>query len=194
MISVAVLDAPTDDAMTARILDGAFDQLVEHGVRYFSVEDVARRVGINRITIYRRFAGKDDVLQAVIFREARRLFARVDEAVASIRSPEHQLVEGFTASVLGVRDHPIVQRVLATEPDMLASLIISYGAATIALGRSYLTGYLANAEVFAELAVRVGLSFILIPESCIPLAGEDDLRAFARSYLVPALKEVRRRR
>src|SRR5258706_12531837 len=82
----------TTDAMTDRILDAAYASLLDFGVRNLSVEAVARRLGIARITIYRRFASKDDLLRAVLLREGRRVFALVDAAIVGHGDPEAQLV------------------------------------------------------------------------------------------------------
>jgi TetR/AcrR family transcriptional repressor of uid operon len=167
--------------MTERILDGAIEQLASFGLRHFSVEDVARRVGINRITIYRRFAGKDELLREVIFREARRLFDELERAIGDIESPEDQLVEGFAVGLELIRSHPVVVRLLASEPSTLASLAISHGGVAIALARAYLSRYISEAE--AELAIRLGLSFVLVPDSCVRLETRAQARAFARRYL-----------
>ena len=51
--------APGPDPTTERILVGALQQFEEFGLRRTTMEDVARRVGVSRVTIYRRFAGKD---------------------------------------------------------------------------------------------------------------------------------------
>lgn len=198
-------DLPADDAMTRRILDASLDQLLEFGVRHFAVEDVARRVGINRITIYRRFAGKDDLLTAVILREGRRLFAEVDATIAGLATAEEQIVEGFVAGLSGVRRHRLLRRVLAVEPDMVASLLISHGAAVVALAREYLAGHARRGQRagqlaafdpdgVAELAARLSLSFLLTPESCIPLESDEELRAFARQYLLAGLATTPPRR
>src|SRR6516225_5645252 len=91
--------AGEDDATTGRILDAAFGLLLDFGVRNLSVEGVARRAGVARVTIYRRFAGRDELLRAVLLREGRRLFDAVDAAVAGSDTPEDQLVEGFAATL-----------------------------------------------------------------------------------------------
>jgi AcrR family transcriptional regulator len=199
LASVLVQPDLDADPMAQRILDASLAQLLDFGVRRFSVEDVARRVGINRITIYRRFSGKDGLLRAVILREGGRIFAAVDTAIASLGSPEAQLVEGFALGFMGVRRHPLIQRMLATERDMIAMLVMNHGGAIVAFAREYLAGHARAAQrigaledfdptVVAELAIRLSLSLLLTPESAIPLEDEDDARRFAIGYLVPTFE------
>ena len=196
---------PADDPMTERILDAAYGQLLDFGIRNLSVEAAAKRVGIARITIYRRFATKDELLRAVLLREGRRIFAEVDSVIAAVPMPDEQLVEGFAATFSAVRRHPLVRRTLTTEPEMVAAVMVSHGGPVIALAREYLAAHIRrgqaagklrtfDAEGVAELAVRVSLSFLLTPESCIPMEGDDDARSFARHYLVPAFHSVGRSR
>jgi AcrR family transcriptional regulator len=181
------------DATTERILDTAYGHVLDFGLRNLSIEEVARRAGIARITIYRRFATKDDLLRAVLVREGARIFAAVDGVIDGLATPEEQLVEGFVASLSAVREHPLVQRTMATEPDKVTSVLMTHGGAMIGLAREYLAAKLptADARPLAELAVRMSLSFLLTPESCIPLDDDDEARAFARHYLLPVFEAIR---
>ena len=96
------------------------------------------------------------------------------------------------------RSHPLIGGLLRLEPEvMLPFLTVSGGPALIAM-REYLAGHLRRAqraegrpetdpEPVAELMVRVAVSFLLNPESCIELDDIDQTRAFARRYLAPLL-------
>ncbi|MCU1355456.1 MAG: transcriptional regulator, TetR family, partial [Acidimicrobiales bacterium] len=91
-----------------RILDAARDEILTFGVRRTNVEDIARRAGVARITIYRRFPGKDELVRAVVLREGRRVFAEVDAVVAGFDDIEDQMVEGFAAILRIIRSHPLL--------------------------------------------------------------------------------------
>ncbi|WP_234713968.1 helix-turn-helix domain-containing protein, partial [Mycolicibacterium chlorophenolicum] len=67
---------PAADA-TSQILDAAVVEFERHGFRRVALDDVARRAGVSRTTIYRRFANKDELVGAVIERENTRLFADI---------------------------------------------------------------------------------------------------------------------
>lgn len=181
----------TVTSTTDRILDAAYEELLHFGVKGVSVEDIAKRVGVARITIYRRFANKDALLAAVALREGRRLLARVDAAIDTQSSVEDQLVEAFAAAFQALRDHPIVKRTLSSEPHLVTAMLSSQAAAIIALPRDYLAAHIArvrpdiDAQPVAELIVRLTASFVLLPDSAIKLKTAEDLRVFARGYLVP---------
>src|SRR5258706_16050143 len=118
MLHLMLTVTPVTDGMTDRILDAAYDELLHFGVRRISIEDIAKRVGVARITIYRRFQNKDDLLAAVAMREGQRLFAEVDAAIEPRARTDEQLVEGFTAMLHALRAHPLVTRILTSEPDI----------------------------------------------------------------------------
>ena len=65
---------PRNDEVTERLLDAAPDQFCRMGIRRSTMEDVARRAGVSRITAYRRFATKDALVEQVVRREFRRYF------------------------------------------------------------------------------------------------------------------------
>jgi len=186
------------DATTDRILDAAYEQLLAFGLRRSSIEDIAKRAGLARVTVYRRFGSKDELVREVLLREGRRVFAEVDAAVAGLTDAEDQLVAGFVAILRAARSHPLLQRLLTTEAEIAVPSLTTHGAPVVALGREYLAGHLLTAQeqgrlgpadvrAVAEVLVRLTLSFLLTPESVIPLATDDDARAFAHAYVLPAL-------
>ncbi|WP_407041287.1 TetR/AcrR family transcriptional regulator [Rhodococcus ruber] len=63
----------TDEADTvrARLLDAAYKQFCRVSVQRSSIEEVARRADLSRITLYRRFDIKDALVDQVVMREFR---------------------------------------------------------------------------------------------------------------------------
>jgi len=59
---------PRDPGLDKAILDSAFALMVETGIRRFSVREVARRSGIPKSSIYRRWPTRADLLTAVLAR------------------------------------------------------------------------------------------------------------------------------
>src|SRR5919106_3054835 len=86
---------PADEA----ILDAALDQFCLIGVRRTSIDDVARRAGINRVTVYRRIGPKEALVSAVITRELGRLVGAVESATAGIPRPEQRLAEALVVTL-----------------------------------------------------------------------------------------------
>ncbi|MGW8995773.1 TetR/AcrR family transcriptional regulator [Streptomyces zhihengii] len=186
------------DALTAQILDAAREQFTTFGLRRSTVDDVARRAGVSRVTVYRRIGSKDSLVSACLLREYRRFVTDVDEAVASLPTVEDRLVEGFTVVLRHIRHHPLVGGLLRLEPEtMLPYLTVESGPAFLAM-RGYLVDRLDQARQaegqpesdptpVAELMVRITVSFLLNPVSTFELDDDDRVRDFARRYLVPLL-------
>ena len=171
------------------ILDAAYEELLNFGLRRVSVEDIAKKVGVARITIYRRFANRDELLMAVAIREGQRLFEQVDRAIERHATLDEQIVEGFAVLFHAVRNHPIVQRTLTSEPELATELLSTNANAIIAFARDYAAARLQITPAAAEVMVRLSASLILAPESSIPLKTANDARKFARTFLLPMVSQ-----
>jgi AcrR family transcriptional regulator len=191
-----VLAEPDTDEVGEAILDTALEEFLSYGLRRTTVDVVARRAGVSRATLYRRFDGKDALVQAVLVRECRRFFGSVAAAVAGVSTAEDRLVEGFAVGVRHARADRLLNRLLASDPEALLPYLTTNGALVVAAAREFLVrqggapapaGDRTPAGV-AELFVRLAISFTLMPESAIPLDTDGEVRAFARAYLAPLMR------
>ncbi len=195
-----VRDAATvDDATSARILDAALDRFTTFGVRRTTMDDIAAAAGIGRATVYRRFAGRDEIIRAVILREFARFISEVDAAVQRIEDPLERFIEGFVATLREAREHPLLRRLLEVEPDLLLPFLTLQGAPALSLSRAYLadefrqsqaSGHIrpdVDVDLVAEMLVRLCQSLLLTPDGLIELDDDAGLRHLARAYLAPAL-------
>lgn len=57
---------PRDPEVDAAILRAAFDLFLERGVEGTSMEQVAKRAGVGKLTVYRRWRSKEDLLARAI--------------------------------------------------------------------------------------------------------------------------------
>jgi AcrR family transcriptional regulator len=162
-----------------RILASAIEQITDFGVRHFTIDELARRVGLSRVTIYRHFPSKDEVLQAALLQELRDFRTDVDDAVAGYDGREQRIVEGFVFVVSSLRRHATLQRLLKTEPELILPLLTTQGGPVLATGRE-LMATLTDDEVLAETLARLALSMVLTPESVAPIDTRDELRDYAR--------------
>jgi AcrR family transcriptional regulator len=182
----------SDDPTTARILDATLDQFLLVGLRRTTIDDVARRAGVGRVTIYRRVGQKHELVEAVIHREVRRVTAAVGAAIAPLQSAEERVVEAFVVGLRALREHPLLQRLLETEPeDLLPYLTVDAGA-SLAVARRFLAQQIRAAqprggepELVAEILTRLAQSLVLTPAGGIPLDDERRMRSFARACLAP---------
>lgn len=182
----------------AGILDAALELLEEYGLRRTTMDDVARRAGIGRATLYRRFPQKADLIEAVWLREVQRFLAAVDVEISKAPNAHERIVTGFVAVVRGLHKQKLLNRLLSSEPEAVLPGLTLAGGPVIALARDYLAGKIRvdqaagdlaefDAEPLAEMLARLIHSMVLTPEGCIPVSGEKEIRAFARTYLVPWL-------
>lgn len=183
------------DPISARILEGALAQFGDFGIRRTTVEDIARRLGISRVTIYRHFPRKALLIEAVLLREQRCFLTELEAAVAHLDNSEDRIVEGFAFALLTLREHPLIARLLRTEPETLLPHLTREGGPVLAVGTAFLAAQIrsdararpteAEAERIAEVMCRLVLSFMLTPDSAIPLRTRSEMRTFAREYVVP---------
>jgi len=191
-----VLNGPETDPVGESIVDAALEEFLVYGLRRTNVDVVARRAGVSRATLYRRFDGKDALVQAVLIRESRRFFASIATAVADLDTAEARLVEGFVVGVRYARTDRLLNRLLASDPEALLPYLTTNGHLVVAAARDFLVQQAPESdpiegrtpEGVAEVFVRLAISFTLMPQSAIPLDTDDAVRAFARGYLAPLMR------
>ncbi|NVI93009.1 TetR/AcrR family transcriptional regulator [Actinomadura sp. BRA 177] len=192
---LAAPDSGADDLDT-RILDAALTEFETYGLRRVSVEDVAKRAGVARTTIYRRFTNKEQLLQAVILRECHRFLTAIAEATEDLESAEDAVVEGFVVGLRSARTHPLMTRVLESEPEAFLPQLSMNGGAVMLAARDILADRLRRARpgdaedhnTVAEVLLRLAVSLLLLPGGGLRLDDEDAIRAFARDYLTRMLQ------
>ncbi|MGJ6966907.1 TetR/AcrR family transcriptional regulator [Streptosporangium sp. G11] len=191
------------DETRARILDAAYEQFCRMGIRRSTMEDVARRAQVSRITVYRRFATKDVLVEHVVRREFRRYFDQFLVDIEQAGTAADRVVLGFVSSLRAIRDNPLIGGLIAVEPDLLVPAMITDEGRTLATVRRFVAGQLRreqnaghvsgdlNTDIVAELMVRISTSFLTIPSHVIDLDDDEQLAAVARQFLVPMLEPVR---
>ncbi|WP_026413819.1 TetR/AcrR family transcriptional regulator [Actinomadura oligospora] len=188
--------APTPDDLDTRILDAALAEFTTYGLRRVSVEDVARRAGVARTTIYRRFTNKELLLQAVNLREVRRFLTAISSATESRPNAVDAVVEGFVVGLATARANPLITRVLQSDPEVFVRQLGMNGGAVLLAARDILAARLRRAlpaadpseiATASEVMLRVAVSMLLMPDGGIALEDEADIRAFARVHLTRLL-------
>lgn len=182
-----------------RILDAALRVYESRGLRRGTLAQVASAAGVGRATLYRYFPGKDALLSALVVREARTLFAMLDDQLGSLDDPAEMLVRGLTLSYRHLRTHPLLQRILAGEPEALLPSLTVRAEPLLSAAVDFATPYIERAvkarrmapvdpPVAAEWAARMLLSLILTPSVTANLESPDELTAFV-TWLAPVHNE-----
>jgi TetR/AcrR family transcriptional repressor of uid operon len=71
---------PADDALSQRILDAALELAAASGLRHLTMDDVATRARVGRMTVYRRFGSRAALVDALAVRECRRCLDKIAAA------------------------------------------------------------------------------------------------------------------
>lgn len=118
----ALHSADDSDEVATRILDAAYEQFCRMGIRRSTMEDVARRAGVSRITAYRRFATKDRLVEQVVRREFRRYFDRFLVDIQQAATVGDRVVLGFVSALDAIRRNPLIGGLMSVEPDVLIQI------------------------------------------------------------------------
>jgi AcrR family transcriptional regulator len=102
---------PRSQEADTAILAAALDLLLEHGVEATSIEQVARRAGVTRATVYRRFPDKTQLLIAAL--EA--AYGN-PPATPQIRDVEH-LLTAWAHALADPRQRRLLRRIYGTIDD-----------------------------------------------------------------------------
>jgi TetR/AcrR family transcriptional regulator, repressor for uid operon len=199
-LTAAVEGAVDDhDETSSRILDAAFELFSRLGIQRTTMEDVARRAGVSRITVYRRFANRGMLVDQLVRREIRRYFDQFRRDIEGAPTAADRVVRGFVSSLRAFRRNPLIGGLMAADPNALVPSTIGDGGRTLASVREFVAGQLrreqeagnvgrdVNVDVVAELMVRVCSSFLVIPSHIIDLDDDEQLSDVARQFLVPML-------
>lgn len=156
-----------------RIFEATFACVARYGIAKTTVEDVAREARMSRATVYRYFAGKDELVRETIAWETAHFFTRLAEVVAGIEELAPLLEEALFFAHEAVEDHAVLQKVLQTEPELLLPEMSTEAERLITLVRAFLVPWLDREELCAgvdrdaaaEHVARLFLSFLSAPGS-----------------------------
>jgi AcrR family transcriptional regulator len=192
---MAAASRPADPS-TEAILDAALVEFERHGFQRVALDDVARRAGVSRTTIYRRFANRDELVGAVIERENVVLFADIAAELKNAGPKSNYYVEAFTLSILRFRRHRVLNQMMVDEPALVLALAgRHYGAGIERMAEALRVIFPAGfADRIGEQAVndladtilRYAAMVLLLP-SAQPLDTAEDIREFATRHFLPSL-------
>jgi AcrR family transcriptional regulator len=187
---------PSEDTTARRVVDAATRQLELFGIQRTTMEDVARRAGVSRVTIYRHFSNKDVLVEAVVLREVRTFLDELGRFLEGIETDEERIVEGFAFTLTQLRQHTLLRRLLEGEPELFLPQLTTGAAPLIAVARGMIVEYAAprlpgvareDIALGAEMGVRLMISLVLTPEGVLDLDDPARQRELAQRFLPLAL-------
>lgn len=197
----ALTSAGVDDGSAAsrtdeRILDAALEEIGEHGTRGATIDAIAARAGVGRITVFRRFGSKEALVGRLGLRELQRFLATVQQATAATADPADRVADAFLACVRVAEEHPLVARLARHEPATAFAQLTAGSPSALDLAVAFIaaqlreiaqeTGRVAgDADDVADVLVRLALTYVLVPSARVDRADTAAVRAFAYRVLVP---------
>ena len=195
-MNVDLVESPVDQA-AERILDAATAEFARRGVRRTTMNQIANAAALGVATVYRRFPQKDQLVRAVILREAEVVTAAVVAELERPTTVAEQSAGAFTAFAHAISGRPLLVRLMrraATDDAVPGDLVDQL----MTQARSHVADWIrelqangryldADPDVVAELEARLAVSLVLVPEGFIPMHDDAATRAFATKYLVPLL-------
>ncbi|MEY2571085.1 MAG: hypothetical protein QOE63_1435 [Acidimicrobiaceae bacterium] len=197
-IVTSIATLPTDDRTTEVILDATAELLNAYGLRRWTIDDVADRAGIGRTSVYRVFATRDELVHAVLARELRATIAQIQVVAAQHRKVEDKFVESAVTALIALRGS-IVEQLLRSDPATVLPFLSTEAGPLLAIARQLLAEQARAAGTqldedhvaeLAEVAARLGLSFILTRDTVLPTSDTDALRSSLYRLLRPVLRPL----
>jgi AcrR family transcriptional regulator len=186
------------DATDAAIVAAAREEFVRYGIRRANMEEIARRVGVSRVTVYRRFESKAHLVRAVVMLDVEAFVSRFDQAWYGDGPVKQRVVETIVLTVQELRRHPLLSTLLRSEPNAVLAALTLDGEAEFELIRSLLTSRVQDlidaGEIppidtprVAETLLRLAYSFVLLPFGLVPGRTDAEMRTFALDCVLPVI-------
>jgi AcrR family transcriptional regulator len=114
--SNAALEPADDEARSIddAILDAAAELIQHFGAGRTTVAEIARRAGVSRPTVYRRWPDVHGIVAALLTREVR----AIQDAVQPAADDRAALVDSVVEIAVRVRDHELLGLLLRTDPQV----------------------------------------------------------------------------
>jgi AcrR family transcriptional regulator len=160
------------DETRQRILGAALTVMSRYGLARLALEDVAREARVSRQTVYRYVGSRDGLIAATIVREEEAFFARMRQAAGQHDELRPALEASIVAALTMAREHPLLDRLLATEPEALLPFLTDGSGPVLAAARPVVVEVLghhvphlvgADLERVADAASRLIVSYAISP-------------------------------
>jgi AcrR family transcriptional regulator len=105
-------------------LDAARDAILAVGWSRTTLTDIARRAGVSRMTLYRRWPDTQALVADLMTREWGRV---VNEAMGTLdpsADPLRRITDGVVAIVRGLRADQLLRRIIDLDPDVLLPYLL----------------------------------------------------------------------
>ncbi|MBM9623259.1 TetR/AcrR family transcriptional regulator [Streptomyces zhihengii] len=151
------------------VLDAARDCVLAVGVRRTTLTDVARRAGVSRMTLYRRWPDVRSLVGDLMTREWIALAVGAMPGQQPGVPTRSRIVDGLVAGVEAFRGHPLFHKILDVDPELLLPYLLDRRGASQDALLGLITGGLeeghADGSVRRAHTVRQARSLLLVVQS-----------------------------
>jgi AcrR family transcriptional regulator len=177
------------------LLDAAERTLVENGYRASTMEVIAKQAGYTRTMLYRHFATRNDLVEALLQRNALRQVSKVVQLHSHSAGLAHLIVEGLVFVATDLVEDPLTAIIVEQAESSGAADLLIYSPGLMDFIGSILEQTLdAAGESFRE-GVRTidaanflaasALSFLL---GIVPVTKDpDQIRRYVATFILPAV-------
>ncbi|MFZ2176484.1 MAG: TetR family transcriptional regulator [Rhodococcus sp. (in: high G+C Gram-positive bacteria)] len=183
-----------------RILVAALEQFALTGVRRTSTDDIARRAGVNRATLYRRMGTKDQIVGGAMVFEAGRVLSQIEEALGPVGDPADYVVRFFVVTQNALRGNRLLHQLLEVDRDETLLALTARAGQIVELASAYLGSRIRRirehagvdapepeVSAVAVVITRLTQSLLLTPDGPPELGTREQMESFARTVLVPMM-------
>lgn len=172
-----------------RILDAAEECLIESPQSTRLHAAIARRASVSRPTVYKYVGDQDDILRALVEREAARFVGAVTPLLLRRLPPREHYLELVVFAVSRYQQHELFQAMLLGAPGSIArNLTTEFGttfergvAAAAAVMRAAFGDSLPGSiklEIPIEWGVRMAISLLITPTPTCDTSNPESVRAY----------------
>ena len=181
------------DATTEAILDATRASVLDFGIRRTTLTDVARRAGVSRMTVYRRYPDVAAVLRDLMTREFGHAMAEIAQRTDGTHG-RARVVARVLAIVDALGEHPLMTKIVEAEPELLLPYVLDRMGETQRTAVTLAAHDIAEGQ--ADGSIRAGAprvlaqALLLITQSFVlsgGIAREDVPRATLRAELAHVL-------
>jgi len=102
-----------------KIMNAASELFIQHGYRKTSMDDVAKRAGVAKGTVYLYFKNKSDLLMHAIAEEKMRFMSGIFEILKGDDPPQEKLRKWLRTALVLVTEMPLLSRLMGGDHEIL---------------------------------------------------------------------------
>jgi AcrR family transcriptional regulator len=137
---MAAEETPAIDPKDAAILRAAFECFARYGLRRTSMADIAANAGMSRPALYLRYAGKEDIFNALV----RVHFERSETAVERVLAHPGPAAEVLLAAFHAIDGEAVEAMLNSPHADEILSANGPFSQAAVVEAHTRITGHIAR--------------------------------------------------